>query len=324
MRAGWTILLIGLLAATSGCSFSRFSTLYVVGTPIADLREKPQAPPTSRRQDPDQATQLLYGERVRFIRTKGDWSCVEAVEQREYTHRHRWEGYFGWILSRVLQPLPPHFAPNAIITQRWTTIWKDEQARTAWFQVPMGTRLDVVTGQGPLWRVRMVSGSTGWVSRGDLQLLEECSRLSDHARRLAVIHAAEQLLGDPYFWGGRSPSSDSTSMGVTGVDCSGLVNLSYRTAGIDIPRDAHEQYLRARPITHVEPGDLVFLSDAEEANTISHVMLYAGDGWLIEAPGTGQQVRRIEVSKRLGRPIAYVKPGSKTAGRTVYFGAYLP
>ena len=61
------------------------------------------------------------------------------------------------------------------------------------------------------------------------------------------------------------------------MDCSGLVNLAYRAAGLDIPRDAHEQFLRAKPVNALQPGDLIFLSERQNPKRIVHVMLYEGD-----------------------------------------------
>ena len=111
---------------------------------------------------------------------------------------------------------------------------------------------------------------------------------------------------------------------MTGVDCSGLVNLAYRSAGVEIPRDAHEQFLRAKRVTTLEPADLVFLSERADPARIVHVMLYAGEGEVIEGPGTGLTVRRIALAQRLGRPIDQLSPGAVIDGQTVFFGSYLP
>jgi cell wall-associated NlpC family hydrolase len=102
------------------------------------------------------------------------------------------------------------------------------------------------------------------------------------------------------------------------------VNLAYRTAGVHIPRDAHEQHLRSRRAEIAQPADLVFLSEAGNPEKIVHVMLYAGNDELIEGPGTGSPIRRISVAERLGRPLSELKPGDQVNGQSVTFGAYLP
>jgi cell wall-associated NlpC family hydrolase len=141
------------------------------------------------------------------------------------------------------------------------------------------------------------------------------------------VSRAQQFLGDRYSWGGRSPTP-ATPRGalaqMTGVDCSGLVNLAYRAIGVELPRDAHEQFLRARRVAAPEVGDLVFLSEPHHPERIVHVMLYAGAGEVIEAPGTGLAVRRLALAARLDRPIERLAPGDVVHDQTVFFGRYLP
>ena len=59
------------------------------------------------------------------------------------------------------------------------------------------------------------------------------------AVRAAIAYAAAQL-GKPYIWGGTGPA---------GYDCSGLVMMAYRAAGIVIPRTTFQQVLVARRCT---------------------------------------------------------------------------
>lgn len=91
--------------------------------------------------------------------------------------------------------------------------------------------------------------------------------------------------GKPYVWGGTGPA---------GYDCSGLVQASYRAAGITLPRTAAEQYGAGRPVplNQLAPGDLVFFaSDLTNPATIYHVALYLGRGVVLNAPRTGERVR---------------------------------
>lgn len=68
------------------------------------------------------------------------------------------------------------------------------------------------------------------------------------------VRTAEQFLGAPYLWGGRTS---------VGLDCSGLVQLALEAAGIACPRDADMQEKECgRPVEQgaleMRRGDLVF------------------------------------------------------------------
>lgn len=78
-------------------------------------------------------------------------------------------------------------------------------------------------------------------------------------------------------------------------DCSSLVMWAWRHAGVSLPRTAQAQYDflrkkgRAGPYTgedDLRPGDLIFYDHP----SIGHVVMYIGNGQIIEAPHTGAWV----------------------------------
>lgn len=312
------VLVAALLAA--GCATP--SSL-VVAVPVADVRAEPGSHPARGVHDSLQETQLLYGERVRVRARHDGWVRIEAMEQSEYTHHQTWEGYPGWVPEAALRPPRPAWNPNAVVSARSTTIWEDASARVAMMQLPMGAFVMTSDADGAMRHVQLIGGKTGWVSPGEIHQLRDAQPLPLDDQRRMIVRAAEALLGDAYVWGGRSPA-DPTSAAVTGVDCSGLVNLAYRAAGLTIPRDAHEQYLRAWKPSVLQPADLVFLSAADQPQKIVHVMLYAGEGWLIEGPGTGQAIRRIALRERLGISLDELADGRQVGEQRVYLGTYFP
>jgi hypothetical protein len=299
-----------------------------VNVPLADLRARPQTTAQAGVHDPDQETQLLYGERVRVLKQQDDWTRIEALEQPEFTHARRWQGYPGWIPASILVPSASQWAPTVVVTAKWAQAWHDPYlTRPASWRFALGTRLRATDYAGQRWKAELHDGSEVWLRFHDARSFEELATLSAGDRRQAVIHTAAMFVGDPYYWGGRSPGGltpAGSDPAVTGIDCSGLVNLAYRSVGVDIPRDAHEQFLRAKPVTTLQPADLIFLSERTNPKRIVHVMLYAGEGEIIEGPGTGTTVHRITLVQRLGQPLDELSPGAVIDEQTVFFGSYLP
>ena len=99
---------------------------------------------------------------------------------------------------------------------------------------------------------------------------------------------------------------DSKLAGIAcGVDCSGLTNLVFRANNIDIPRNAHVQWMVTPKITQeaMQPGDLVFVSNVGEFYKISHVMIYLGGDEFIEALETGTIVKINSFRDKFGKTL---------------------
>jgi peptidoglycan DL-endopeptidase CwlO len=102
-----------------------------------------------------------------------------------------------------------------------------------------------------------------------------------------ALRAAMSRRGLPYVWGAAGP---------TAFDCSGLVQWSFAQAGIAMPRVAADQALAgpAVPVSRLQPGDLLFYhTDPTDPTYISHVAIYLGNGWMIQAPEPGQDVEIV-------------------------------
>lgn len=100
------------------------------------------------------------------------------------------------------------------------------------------------------------------------------------AERAAAF--ARKMVGRPYRFGGATPA---------GFDCSGLVQYSYRQAGVSLPRATDAQLRLSQPLrgAHLRRGDLLFFD--QEGKKKSHVGIYLGDGQFVHAPSSGKTVR---------------------------------
>ncbi|WP_114853538.1 peptidoglycan-binding protein [Brachybacterium sp. YJGR34] len=144
-------------------------------------------------------------------------------------------------------------------------------------QTAAGLRVDTVVGTRT-WSalagdVRLSAGATGRDDQG--------SASTGSVNGAAVISAARAQLGVGYVWGGSSPAG--------GFDCSGLVYHAYNQAGIDLPRKTAKGYTFGGRIiaqSEAQPGDLV----AFTGNDYGHMGIYLGNGRIIDASGSRQQV----------------------------------
>jgi cell wall-associated NlpC family hydrolase len=109
-----------------------------------------------------------------------------------------------------------------------------------------------------------------------------------------AIDTALSYIGTPYVWGGNSPSP--------GFDCSGLVQYSYRMAGIALSRTTYTQSAAGVHVpdpSQVQPGDVLFFEN------LGHEALYIGNGLVVQAPHTGDVVK-ITPAAQLASEIGYV------------------
>jgi hypothetical protein len=102
-----------------------------------------------------------------------------------------------------------------------------------------------------------------------------------------IVAAAQKLLGAKYVWGAEDPK--------VGFDCSGLVQYTYRGAGVSTPRVSQDQFRGATmiPASRAVPGDLVFYHD--NYGTVYHVGIYISPGVSYAAvdPANGVRVQTI-------------------------------
>ncbi|MEX0758540.1 MAG: NlpC/P60 family protein, partial [Tistlia sp.] len=194
-------------------------------------------------------SQLLSGETLRVFETRAGWSWVQNEA----------DGYTGYCRSACLSAEVR--APTHRVVALSTPVFPEPTIKA-----PSSERLSFwgsLAAVGERGRF-LERAEGGWIFAG--HLAETGWREPDR------IATAERFLGLPYIWGGRSG---------LGVDCSGLIQLSFAAAGRAVPRDSDQQAAseavgRALPLDAVpERGDLVFWK--------GHVALALGEGAVLNA-----------------------------------------
>ncbi|MVT68898.1 SH3 domain-containing protein [Bradyrhizobium pachyrhizi] len=213
-----------------------------VGDAIAPLRQAPAS-------DAEQMTQALRGERVTVYDRNGEgWAWGQLAD----------DGYVGWIPEAALAK--PGAVPTHKVTALRTLAFPGASIKLPPVEaLAMGTKLAIVREDGAFAVTR-----EGWhLPRRHLAPLDT---MADD-----FVAIAEQFVGTPYLWGGKSS---------LGIDCSGLVQIALTAAGTGCPRDSDMQQeglgreLTAAESKHLQRGDLIFwkghVAIVRDATTIVH------------------------------------------------------
>ncbi|PAY09804.1 peptidase P60 [Bradyrhizobium sp. UFLA03-84] len=209
---------------------------------IAPLRRAPAA-------DAEQMTQALRGERVTIYDRNGEgWAWGQLAD----------DGYVGWIPEATLAK--PGAAPTHKVTALRTLAFPRPSIKLPPVEaLALGSKLAIVREDGAFAVTR-----EGWhLPRRHLAPLDTMAP--------DFVAIAEQFVGTPYLWGGKSS---------LGIDCSGLVQIALTASGTGCPRDSDMQQeglggeLASAESKHLQRGDLIFwkghVAIARDATTIVH------------------------------------------------------
>jgi cell wall-associated NlpC family hydrolase len=193
----------------------------------------------------DPSSELLPGEEMAVLEVSGGWAWGYS------RHDH----YVGYVEAIELVEAPP---PTHLIAAREASIFPEADANVpALASLPMGSR---VTGREANGFLLTDIGFLSFTNVRELGAIEH-----------DPVTVAERLIGAPYLMGGRTSS---------GIDCSGLVQLSLALCGIPAPRDSDQQRVLGTPLDEdaaLKRGDLLFFE--------GHVGFMADAERLIHATG---------------------------------------
>jgi cell wall-associated NlpC family hydrolase len=137
-------------------------------------------------------------------------------------------------------------------------------------QALRGEPLNVESRRNGWVRARTAYDYPGWLRE---DAVAEGDGTLPSPRDGSALAEARRYIGAPYLWGG---------MTKRGIDCSGLVHMSYRSLGRLVPRDADQQEDAAAKLSpeDLRAGDLISYGDSQRA---THIAFWLGDGRILHA-----------------------------------------
>ena len=249
-------------------------------------------------------TQSLMGTVVEIIGEEGYWRQVVTPEP--YT---AWCTDLGLVEMSAEQINEYKAAPKYICLAQHSGVYETPSLNGRRLSdLSMGNLVRIVYTEGKKvkpsvkkkWaEVMLPDGRKGWTPAADLTVFAEWAG-KQKITADNIVNTAMTFEGTPYLWGGASSK---------GLDCSGLVRLTFMMNGHLLPRNASQQVNYGREIimecdhsiasdseklyqemvrrtSNLQPGDLVFFGSPEtfwSKEKITHVGIYIGNGKIIHA-----------------------------------------
>lgn len=215
---------------------------FEIADAIAPLRSAPSP-------DAELATQALKGERAMIYDRNGEgWAWGQLSG----------DGYVGWLPDRSLAK------PAAKATHKVTALRTFAFPGASIKLPPMAT-----LAMGSLITVLREESSFAVTREGWHLPRQHIGSIGSHVGDFVSV--AEQFVGTPYLWGGKTGF---------GIDCSGLVQIALNAAGTGCPRDSDLQEiglgraLEQAEAKRLKRGDLIFwkghVAIVRDTSTIVH------------------------------------------------------
>lgn len=232
----------------------------------------------------ERITQCLFNQLVTVIEERDGWAKVKTAD-----------GSIGWLRSKFIDRdctsvKKELYTERIVITGKKKTVYTNYGGGATLKDVSMGTEFFVKSKKKNYYEVAIPGNLTGWIeSKNTIQIAADASipttSSDDFATTVEKFRETQYLMGGTSAW--------------QGVDGSGVVYISAKINGVELPRSTLEQFefIKDSPesLEDIKRGDLLFFSTNEHLEDISDIGVYVGNDHFIYANKSKGRIDRDSI-----------------------------
>ena len=243
---------------------SQKNNLYTINSKIVSMYRK-------RDINSEMVSQALYGENFYVLKKDGEWTFIELEDDK----------YKGWVLNCKYNQ---YFTYTHIVNipSTWVYVRPDIKSSVI-MKLFAGSKTKIIEFDKTWSKIEIFDKNFfyGYVPTKHIIKIN---------KKLSWIKIIKQFENTPYLWGGKT---------VNGIDCSGLLQLSMKFTGLNIPRDTKDQktyfqnFILKSKHKNYNKGDIIFWK--------GHVAIVLKKTQLIHANAFHMSVKVEEIESTLKR-----------------------
>ncbi|MDF2987112.1 MAG: cell wall-associated hydrolase, invasion-associated protein [Eubacterium sp.] len=229
----------------------------VVTEAVVDMFDKPDILGT-------RLTQVLYNQVVKVIKEESSWTNIKLLD-----------GTSGWVKSKYISKNTDSVTDGSIdnriiVTAKTIDIYSGVNNAVNFKKVVLGTELYSVGKTKTGYDVLLPGNKRGWVEEGGVIAIPISDNTIPKTSKDEFIQTIRKFNSTIFIMGGISR---------WGMDSSGLVYISSKINGVELPRNIQEMYKAGTPvdINNLQTGDLIFFSTDSLKKDVFDVGVYLGE-----------------------------------------------
>lgn len=240
------------------------NNLYTINSEIASMYKKKDI-------NSEMVSQALYGENFYVLKEHNDWTFIKLND----------DNYKGWVLNcKYIHSFKKTHLIN--IPSTWVYVSPDIKSNVI-KKLFAGSKIKVIEFDKTWSKIEIYDKnfSYGYIPTKHTNKIN---------KKLSWLKIIKQFENAPYLWGGKT---------INGIDCSGLLQLSMKFIGSNIPRDTKDQkthfqnFILNSKHKNYNRGDIIFWK--------GHVAIILNKTQLIHANAFHMSVKVERIGSTLKR-----------------------